>query len=126
MKKILSLMILGVMVLALSSSVDAGFAVMSDSSAKAKAVALWGPYAGTAKFWHVGATSNWVFQIGCFDDKNGFLVVSQATGSWDKAFAQLDPSKNGAFRITARARQADSQTATSPVITVTRCNAVIH
>lgn len=120
-KSLLALVLL--LFLALSSAVDAGMATMSDASAKSKAVTLWGPHAGTAKFWHVGAASNWIFQLGCWDSTRGFLVVSQSDTSWEKAFSTVDPAHNGQFRLTATVTQTDGQRATSPAITVYACNA---
>lgn len=112
--------------LALSSAVDAGMATMSDASAKSKAVSLWGPHAGTAKFWHVGAAGNWIYQLGCWDQAKGFLVVSQSDTSWEKAFTLVDPAHNGQFRILTTARQTDGQTTFAPVITVYTCNATFQ
>lgn len=90
-----------------------------------QAIKLWGPHAAIAKFRQVGATY-WTTQVGCHDSANGFLIVGQGSNTWEDAFAKVDATRNGMFKITARATQTDGASTLSSPITLYACNAIFH
>jgi len=122
MKK--TLLLLFLVPLLLSRQSDAKMAKMSDEAAKSKAISMWGPHAAVSKFWVAGTANTWSYQIGCYDAANGFHVTGQGLTSWESAYANVDPKKNGTFSITAIATQADGQKGVSPTINIYACDAI--
>lgn len=116
------LLILLVLPLLWTSSSDAR-SKMSDDAAKSKAISLWGPRAAVAKFWVTGSPSTWLYQVGCVTP-DGFHVTGSGESSWESAYLNVDPTKNGPFIITATATQSDGKKATSDTVTVYGCDAV--
>jgi len=122
MKKTLLLLLL--VPLFLSKPMDAKFAKMSDDAAKSRAIAMWGPQGAVAKFWVAGAQNTWAYQVGCFDPANGFHVTGQGLTSWEAAYANVDPAKNGTFSLFATATQTDGQKTVTPKINIYACDAI--
>lgn len=120
MKKLILLLIVTSLFV---SQANAKFAKMSDDAAKSKAISMWGPHAAVAKFWVAGSTNTWVYQVGCYDPALQFHITGQGPTSWEAAYANVDPAKNGTFRITATATQSDGQKATSPPVDIYACDA---
>lgn len=98
---------------------------MSDDAAKSKAITYWSSHAATAKFWWSGGGGQWIYQVGCYDPTYGFHVTGQSTSSWEAAYANVDPAKNGSFVLKAvTATQSDGQkTIINPNITFYGCDA---